>query len=120
MHAWVMYSVLDCNVFKTKVHNPADRPLGTAMPGLEATAALPLMYGRMPALGGSMVPQKIITYCDFSVEATSTHLVEHPPMPTQAPSSCFKAPQPCEAGHFLVVAGGWAAPKQPIQESPRN
>ena len=36
------------NVVKTKCRDPADRLLGAAMPGLEATAALPLMYGRMP------------------------------------------------------------------------
>ena len=49
VHAWVGHSVLNCNVFKTKVHNPADRTLGASTPGLEATAALPLMHGRMPA-----------------------------------------------------------------------
>ena len=49
LHAWVRHSVLNCNVFKTKCRDPADRPTGTARRGLEATAALPLMYGRMPA-----------------------------------------------------------------------
>ena len=49
VHAWVRHSVLNCNVFKTKCHDPADRTISAAMPGLEATAALPLMYGRMPA-----------------------------------------------------------------------
>ena len=43
----VGHSVLNCNVFKTKVHNPADRHTSTARRGLEATAALPLMYGGM-------------------------------------------------------------------------
>ena len=49
VHAWVRHSVLNCNVFKTKVHNPAYRTLGAPTPGLEATAALPLMSGRMLA-----------------------------------------------------------------------
>ena len=55
VHAWVRYSVLDCNVFKTKCRDPAPRSprtLGAAMPGLEATAALPLMYsGKAAWLG---------------------------------------------------------------------
>ena len=57
LHAWVRHSVLNCNVFKTKVHNPADRTMGTAMPGLKATAALPLMYSGMAAwLGHATIP----------------------------------------------------------------
>ena len=57
VHAWVRYSVLNCNVFETKVHNPADRPISAAMPGLEATAALPLMYSGMAAwLGHATIP----------------------------------------------------------------
>ena len=57
VHAWVSHSISQCNVFETKVHNPADRTMGTAMPGLEATAALPLMYSGMAAwLGHATIP----------------------------------------------------------------
>jgi len=49
VHAWVRHSVLNCNVFKTKCRDPADRTLGASTPGLEATAALPLMSGGMAA-----------------------------------------------------------------------
>ena len=82
MHAWVMYSVLDCNVFKTKVHNPADRPLGTAMPGLEATAALLLMYGRIAAcrhgLGMPMRPIYSNILDTWRLDARSTELRHAP------------------------------------------
>ena len=52
VHAWVGHSVLNCNVFKTKVHNPADRTLSGLRRrawSVEATAALPLMSGGMAA-----------------------------------------------------------------------
>ena len=63
------HSVLDCNVFKTKCRDTADQTLGAAMPGLEATAALPLMSGGMTAwLGHAARP--------FSVRRASIYGAE--------------------------------------------
>ena len=52
LHAGVRQIVLICNVFKTKVRDPRRSAMNAARRGLEATAALPLMYGGMAAWCG--------------------------------------------------------------------
>ena len=52
LHAGVRQIVLICNVFKTKVRDPRRSAMDAARRGLEATAALPLMYGGMAAWCG--------------------------------------------------------------------